>query len=456
MTTVASIATDAPRTPLLVIAGVSATDRTAPKTFSLFRKAPPKQPGSLVDVRLDLGPGVVAVVGGAEDGALVLVDVLSGRVRPDRGKVLVGGREPSKSPDTRKAIGCLFAQAELLPAKTVRESLDASLAVAGALASGVTGASVLAAFGLDALADRDPRTLSSGDARGVELARALSTPSPRLVVLHEPFVDIGGVALEAVRERISAIGQTASVLLVTAAASDATLATTVLALHSGTIARGGPNAGKLGGFERTELHVWVTSGARALAKALTGEPALLGVSLEGEPNPASEGGVLRIAGPDVAAVALALADAVVATGALVTGIGRVSPTLGEIRATTESVRYARHAAAHAAYRDTYAAETKRLADYQAARASSQHALFAKPAAQAPPPASVAPRAWAPQSTPPPAQSAEDVAAQEAKWGPKSASLPPVAAPSSPPPKDDLPPPKDDLPPSKDDPRKAGT
>ena len=297
---------------------------------------------------------------------------------------------------------------------------------------------ILDAFGLAALGERDPRALSIGEARSVELALALSTERPALIVLHEPFVDVGGISESAVRERIATLGTNALVVVITSSPSDGQIARVVYTLHRGYLARRGDTPTGLGAFERTELHVWVASKGRELARALAESKALLGVAWEASADASSDSGTLRVAGPDVAEVALALTDAAVATGAVVTGFRTVSPTLAEIRATTESIRYAQHAAAQAAYRDAYAAQQRQMEEARARAAAPQRRAEMFAGAGAAPPAAPG-RAWVPASTPPPKpaepETPEAIAAQEAKWGPKLPSTPlpsqaPLATPTT--------------------------
>ena len=418
----------------LALLGVSARDRAVSKPVGLFRRKAAATPGSIVDVRLEAGTGILAIVGAAEDGTRVLADVLAGRYRPDRGKVLVGGLEPSRNAVVRRGIGYLAPTPELLPGRTVLACVAASLSISREGEARRAAKELLDAFGLAALGERDPRALSIGETRGVELALALSTERPSLVVLYEPFVDVGGISATAVRDRIAALGATALVVVITSSPSDAQIAGAMYTLHRGYLARRGDTPTGLGAFERTELHVWVGSKGRELARALAESKALLGVAWEASADASSDAGTLRVAGPDVAEVALALTDAAVATGAVVTGFRSVSPTLAEIRATTESIRYAQHAAAQAAYRDAYAAQQRQMEEARARAAAPQRRaeMFtgANAAQQAAPS-----RAWVPASTPPPKPAEPDtpeaIAAQEAKWGPKLPSTPPPGAPLPP-------------------------
>ncbi|MBB4286224.1 ATP-binding cassette domain-containing protein [Roseospira goensis] len=132
----------------------------------------------------------VTVMGPSGSGKSTLLDVVTGTLAPAfraEGRVLLDGRDLAGLAPEQRGIGILFQDPMLFP----------HLSVGGNLAFGmprrVRGrarrariAAVLAEAGLEGLADRDPATLSGGQAARVALMRVLLA-EPRALLLDEPF-----------------------------------------------------------------------------------------------------------------------------------------------------------------------------------------------------------------------------------------------------------------------------
>lgn len=146
---------------------------------------------ALDDVDISVRPGeICGLIGPNGAGKTTLFDVLSGIRRPDRGRVLLDGTDVSRrSPAWRARHGVrrTFQRQQLFGQLTVTDNL----VVAQEWRRGPVAArrdraaEVLRACGLDALAGTYAGALPVGQARMVELARALADP-PRLLLLDEP------------------------------------------------------------------------------------------------------------------------------------------------------------------------------------------------------------------------------------------------------------------------------
>jgi ABC-2 type transport system ATP-binding protein len=200
---------------------------------------------------------------------------------------------------------------------------------------------VIDPLGLAPLHARDPRSLSLAEERAVELALALSTPAPMLLVLHEPLADIAVARPALVSARLRDIAATgACVIVTTSSPTDArTLAERVLVLHRGQLVRQSLGGEGLGMPLPVELRVWVRTGARDLAAALARHPEVRGVSWDDATGESAWPGAaaVRVRGASPEACALAIADAVQETGVEIEGIERRTPGLDEVRATTEAL-----------------------------------------------------------------------------------------------------------------------
>ncbi len=197
-----------PAQAVLQLARVHGRDGQGPSGASL---------GRLHGVTLLLYPGVVAVLGRPADGTAALAELCSGRSRPRIGAVLVGGQEPHRNPGRRRGIGALLPRPEL---PETHVDVTGTLRLIGRL-RGADLVAELGALGAGALASRELASLNRAEARAVELVIALATPAPRVVVLYEPFAEIGPIDRIAVRRRVTALGAAgACVVVITAIPGD--------------------------------------------------------------------------------------------------------------------------------------------------------------------------------------------------------------------------------------------
>ncbi len=381
----------------LLVRDVMARDGAGPRGASR---------GALAGFSLELRAGAVAVLGAPEDGTFALVEVLSGERRPARGSVLVAGADPARSPEVRRRIGCLGHAPALPAATTVAGSVAAALRARGSTA---TPREVLARAGAAGLADRSPLDLSRAEQRGAELALALAVDRPLLIVLFEPFTDVAGAATDRVLAEIARLGDVAPVVVLTSSPADAKRLPSALHLTRGRLARatGGAHEG-LGTPIASQLCVWVESGARELAAVLAAQPSVASLILSADAP--GDLAVVRLGGTDARSLALALADAVVETGAKVSVVRELSPTLTEITALSEWEVRARqltqhhlHAAQARVHAELAAHEASLRAHAYAAHAAGRgHAQDAGPAPAWGPaaPRELSSGVLAPQSAPP--------------------------------------------------------
>lgn len=138
---------------------------------------------------LSLEPGQrLAVMGESGSGKSTLLSLISGFQRPDAGRVLIGGRDVTRSAVAERPLSILFQDGNLFPHLSVFDNvalgIEPSLKLGGQDQARV--AEALNRVGLDGMGARKPAALSGGQQSRVALARMLLRDQP-LALLDEPF-----------------------------------------------------------------------------------------------------------------------------------------------------------------------------------------------------------------------------------------------------------------------------
>ena len=131
---------------------------------------------------------MTGLIGPNGAGKTTLFNVISGLQRPDKGEVQLGGRDVTKlGPHRRARLGLArtFQRLELFGSLSARENVQAGLDARRDKGGDLTAQGLLHRVGVQADADRQVSTLPTGEARLVELARALAI-DPKLILLDEP------------------------------------------------------------------------------------------------------------------------------------------------------------------------------------------------------------------------------------------------------------------------------
>ena len=129
-----------------------------------------------------------ALLGPSGCGKTTLLRMLAGFEAPDRGAILLAGKDISPLPPEKRPLNLMFQSYALFPHMTVRQNLNYGLEMEG-LAKATIRQRVdetLASTDLTALADRKPDQLSGGQKQRVALARAL-VKRPKVLLLDEPL-----------------------------------------------------------------------------------------------------------------------------------------------------------------------------------------------------------------------------------------------------------------------------
>jgi NitT/TauT family transport system ATP-binding protein len=135
---------------------------------------------------------MVVLFGPSGAGKSTVVRAIAGVIRPDRGRVQLGGDVWCDVASGRwvdpqqRRIGYVSQDPALFPHLTVAANVAYGIVHLPLAARREQTAAVIEALGLDQLRARYPRQLSGGEAQRVALARAVAR-TPRLLLLDEPF-----------------------------------------------------------------------------------------------------------------------------------------------------------------------------------------------------------------------------------------------------------------------------
>lgn len=206
--------------------------------------------GFTLDADITAPAGLTVLFGRSGSGKSTLVNAVAGLMRPDRGRIAIGGRVLFDSdhginvPVHKRRLGYVFQDARLFPHLTVAQNLRYGpwFAPRGQARPQLTP--VIEMLGLGPLLDRRPATLSGGEKSRVALGRALLA-GPELILADEPLAALDEARKADILPYFERLRDEAGVPILYVSHSPAEvarLATTVVALDAGRVSRIGPAA----------------------------------------------------------------------------------------------------------------------------------------------------------------------------------------------------------------------
>ena len=134
---------------------------------------------------------ITVILGPSGAGKTTLLRIIAGLLKPDKGRVLINGRDVSDEPPWRRRVSMVFQQPALLPHLNAWDNiafgLEAMELSKKEIRERVLWASKL--LHVDHLLERFPDQLSGGEQQRIALARALVT-KPRILLLDEPLSNL--------------------------------------------------------------------------------------------------------------------------------------------------------------------------------------------------------------------------------------------------------------------------
>jgi len=187
----------------------------------------------------------VALLGSSGGGKTTLLNIISGILTPDAGRVIIDGKDIASMPEVVRdrfratKIGIVFQTFNLLPAFTALENVLLGMSFSGKSVDRVFAKQLLEKVGLGHRLHHAPQKLSVGEQQRVAVARSLAN-KPVILLADEPTANVDPANQQLVLDLIrnTCRDHNVSLLMVT---------------HSLEVASSFPRVDRLQEFNRPEL-----------------------------------------------------------------------------------------------------------------------------------------------------------------------------------------------------------
>ncbi len=210
-----------------------------------------------LQAQLQLEQGVLVLFGPSGSGKSLTVSALAGLLRPERGRIEVGGRVVFDRaagihvPTRDRRVGYVPQHQSLFPFLDVAANVAFGLPRAERRRDAPIVRELLDELELRGLADAAPDSLSGGERQRVAFARALAV-RPELLLLDEPFASIdraGAERLRAVLAEVLRHRGTPTVMVTHDPREASALGDRVVLYERGRTTRSGPPSEVLGAHQ---------------------------------------------------------------------------------------------------------------------------------------------------------------------------------------------------------------
>lgn len=161
-------------------------------------------------VSIDVNQGqIVGLLGPNGAGKTTTFYMFTGIIRPNSGQVFLNDENITTMPmykRARKGIGYLSQEASVFRNLTVRQNLESILEFLSIPKKEIKRRTdrLIEEFGLEKVVNSKGYSLSGGERRRTEIARALVT-NPKFILLDEPFAGIDPIAVEDIQEIVAGL-----------------------------------------------------------------------------------------------------------------------------------------------------------------------------------------------------------------------------------------------------------
>ncbi|MHC4135703.1 MAG: ABC transporter ATP-binding protein [Planctomycetota bacterium] len=237
----------------------------------------------LVDVTVEIGPGVTGLLGPNGAGKSTFLKLLTGQLTPSQGAVRLLGKDPFRAPSVHACVGFVPEQDAFYDDMTGRAFIRylTRLHGHGAAEAGRRTEVALERVGLSDVAGRRIRTYSKGMRQRIKLAQAIAH-EPEVLILDEPLTGMDPVARRRTMDLLREFaGRGATVIVSSHVLHEVEAMTSqVVLLHQGRVlARGGKEEIRRELSRYPHQILLRSAEPRALARELLQLPGVIGVHL---------------------------------------------------------------------------------------------------------------------------------------------------------------------------------
>jgi ABC-type sugar transport system ATPase subunit len=192
-----------------------------------------------IDLTVDDGE-VVALVGTTGSGKTTLLRTVAGLERVTSGAVVLGGVDMTTRDPRERGVAYVAEQPALQPNRSVRRNIEFPLRLRrderARIDERVTAEAQ--AMRLTTLLDRSPKGLSAGEARAVQIARAMLR-DPEVLLLDQPFADLDPDRARALRREVGTLrrGHGITTLIATNDVREASACDRIAVVEAGRISQ---------------------------------------------------------------------------------------------------------------------------------------------------------------------------------------------------------------------------
>ena len=171
---------------------------------------------ALKGINLEVEDGdYLMILGPTGAGKTILLETIAGIYEPDRGKIILDGKDITGISPRNRFLGMVYQDYMLFPHLTVEDNILFGLKARKVSKDEAAGRAMKLAdmLGVSHLLHRRPDTLSGGEQQRVAIARALAV-EPKVLLLDEPLSALDPETRVSLREELRRIREMTDTIMV--------------------------------------------------------------------------------------------------------------------------------------------------------------------------------------------------------------------------------------------------